>query len=462
MGTADTMQLVGMAFAIAVFAGIGIYTGKKIKTKSDYYVAGQSFGVAAVASSTSGMFIGGGCVIGTAQLAFTDGFSGLAFSIGCCIAILLMGLGFSRRIRASGRQTIQEMIDFEFGRSACVLATLLGVLAFYVNSMSHFLSGISLIGSVFPVSTLVSSLVTGALILVCVFMGGFWGLSYINTLKMVILISTCIVSAGAIFAITDGLGDMRAELPARYFELFPRGAGTDLGNVFSAVLGIVSTQSTIQSVYAARSDRDCRVGFTIGALLLPVVGICCTIIGMYMRMTAPEISSLQAFPQFIIQHTHGFLSGVILATTLVAVASAGVSVMLGIAGVLVNNVYLRVRPDADTRSQLRFSRLVIVCLLAFTTVVINSGASDAIMQYNFLSMGLRCTVLFLPMCAALFLPGRISPAFVMLSTVLGPASLLVGTYALDLPFDSTFFGMAVSAVVMLAGLLFGKKSPVHD
>ena len=77
---ADSMQLVGILVGIAVFAAIGILSGLKIKTKADYYIAGQSFGVVSVASSTAGMFIGGGCVIGTAQLAFTDGFSGVAFT----------------------------------------------------------------------------------------------------------------------------------------------------------------------------------------------------------------------------------------------------------------------------------------------------------------------------------------------------------------------------------------------
>ena len=454
---ADSMQLVGILVGIAVFAAIGILSGLKIKTKADYYIAGQSFGVVSVASSTAGMFIGGGCVIGTAQLAFTDGFSGVAFSIGCCIAILSMGLGFSRRIRSGGRQTIQEMINDEFGRTACALATLLGVLAFYVNNISQFLSGISLIGSVFPLSTFHASLITGAIILVCVFMGGFWGLSYINTLKSIILIATSVIAAGTIYAMTQGLDELAAVLPERFFNAFPRGAGTDLGNIFSAALGIMSTQSTIQAVYAAKSDNACRAGFTIGALVLPVVGICCTIIGMYMRAVAPEISSLQAFPMFIIMHTHGFVSGIILATTLVAVASAGVSVMLGIASILVNNIYIKVKPNAGTRSQLLFSRLVIVALLILTTVIINSGASDAIMQYNFLSMGLRFSVLFLPMCASLFLPGRIPAAYAMASTVLSPLALLAGNYLFELPFDSSFLGLAVSAVIMGAGLIAGNR-----
>ena len=454
----DSTQLIGMVITIIIFAAIGIWSGKKIKTKADYYIAGQSFGAAAVAGSTAGMDVGGGAVIGTAQLAFTDGFSGFYFSLGCLIAITVMGVKFSVPVRHSGCQTIQEMVTVEFGKTAGLLATLFGIFGFYINNIAHFLSGISLIGSLFPLSTLVSSLITGALILVCVFLGGFWGLSLINELKTLILFVTVLVSAIAIAVATNGFSDMAGALPDNFLALFPRGAGTDLGNLLSVSLGIMSTQSTIQTIFSARSDRDSRIGSVVGACVLPIVGLCCVVIGMFMRMAHPEIDSLQAFPQFILMYTDGIVSGVILATTLIAVASAGVSVMLGIAGILVNNIYLRLRPQADTKRQLLFSRLIIVALLTLTTIIINSGASSAIMQYNFLSMGMRCCVLFLPMCAALFLPGKISPRFAIASIVLGPISLLVGKLALTLPFDCIFLAMAVCGVLMILGFFDQKRA----
>ena len=453
MGNMDSQQLFGIVLTIAVFALIGVFSGKKVKTKADYYVAGQRFGTFSVAGTTAGIFIGGGTIIGTTQLAFTDGFSGIYFSIGCFIALILMGLGFSKPIRDSSCQTIQEMIFKEYGSMACLLATFLGILAFYINNISHFLSGISLIGSLFPFSTFTSSLITGGLILVSVFMGGFWGMSFINGLKTFIMITTVIIAASVIAITTHGYSDIAAALPERYLYIFPRGANTDVGNGLSAMLGIMSTQSTIQSIYSARSNKIARTGFVLSSFLVPIACICCVLIGMYTKMVSPGINALQAFPQFIITNTHGFLSGVILATTLVAVSSAGVFVMLGIAGILVNNVYLRIRPDASNKKQLLFSRLVIISLLSLTTVIINSGASDSIMQYNFLSMGLRSSVLFLPMCAALFMPGKISSRFVIASIIMGPLSILLTKYVFPLPIDYIFVSILVSTIAMCLGYI---------
>ncbi len=79
---------------------------------------------------------------------------------------------------------------------------------------------------------------------------------------------------------------MAAALRALFFNLSTwrklRHRKQPLGNV-----RIMSTQSTLQAIYAARSAKACRKGFILGAFLLPVVGICCVVIGMYMRMTAP-------------------------------------------------------------------------------------------------------------------------------------------------------------------------------
>lgn len=464
MSNIDSMQLTGIAITIAVFAAIGILSGKRIKTKSDYYVGGRTFGTSSIAATTCGMYVGGGAVIGTAQLAFTNGFSGLYFSLGCCMALVGSGLFFSHRVRSSGHETIQEMVRGEFGQTAGILSTLLGILAFYINCISQFFSGISLIGALFPgCSVFASSLITAGLILVCVYMGGFLGMSLINVIKTAILMATVLIAAVFILFATSGLTGLAGAVPAAHLTVFPRGAGADLGNSLSVALGIMSTQPTIQAIYSAKDDKSCKVGFVIGGLLLPIVGFCCVLIGLYMRAFMPETPSLQAFPQFVISHTHGLVSGIILGTTLIAVASAGVSLVLGIASILVNNLYLRLKPQADTKGQLLFSRGVIIAILVITVIVINVGASDAVLQYNFLSMGLRCSVLFFPMCAALFFPGKVSRRCAVASIALGPVALLLGKFVIPLPFDCIFFGLMVNGTIILLGILDKKlcQAKIH-
>ena len=448
----DMMQLIGMIITLLVFVAIGLWSGKLVKTKEDFYVAGSQFGAFSVAGAASGTYIGGGTVIGTAQLAFSDGFSALNFTIGCCASMLLTALVFSGRIRDSRCQTIQEMVMTEFGKTAGRLTILLGVLAMYINNISHLFSGVSLISSVFPAfPTMTSVVITAVLIFACACLGGFWGMSIINVIKTTILLGTAVVAAIFIFTTTGHFSELIPQLPQRFLTPFPRGAGTDMGNILSVMLGIVSSQTTMQAIYCGKTNADCKKGFLMGAVLLPVAGICCGTIGAYMRTIAPEINALQAFPMFVIMHTHGLVSGIILATTLVAVASAGTSIMLSVSGIMVNDVYMKLKPNATTRQQLNFSRFIMICCLSLSTFIISKGAGDGVMQYNFLSMGLRCTVLFFPMCAFLFFPGKVSRRCANISIISGPIALLLGKFVLPLPFDCIFLGVAVCLTIMVIG-----------
>jgi len=107
-----------------------------------------------------------------------------------------------------------------------------------------------------------------------------------------------------------------------------------------------------------------------------------------------------------------------------------------------------------------------LCCLCLSAFIISKGAGDGVMQYNFLSMGLRCVVLFLPMCAFLFMPGRISRRCAIASIVCGPVALLLGKFVIPLPFDCIFLGMAMCFVIMLIGYFDGryilKKTGVSD
>jgi len=274
--------------------------------------------------------------------------------------------------------------------------------------------------------------------------------------------ATIIVSAVFILHTTGGLNAMAEALPSGYLTAFPRGFGTELNNCLSAGLGIIATQTTIQGIFSSKDDKSCKYGFVIGASLLLVVGACCVLIGLYMRMAAPEIDSIHAFPMFVIMHTHGLVSGVIIATTLIAVATAGVSQVLAIASILMNNVYTPMKPDATTKQQLRFSRNVILAIPFITVIIINSGINNDVLDYNFLSMGLRCAVLLLPMCAALFFPGKVSTRFAMASMVMGPVALLLCKYILPLPIEPLFSGLIVTGITMGLGVADKKRTDKQE
>ena len=69
---------------------------------------------------------------------------------------------------------------------------------------------------------------------------------------------------------------------------------------------------------------------------------------------------------------------------------------------------------------------------------------DTILQFAFMSMGLRGAVVLVPMCCALWLPGKIPHKFAMCSIIVAPLLVLIFGVLNVLPFDALFIGIAAS------------------
>ncbi len=88
----------------------------------------------------------------------------------------------------------------------------------------------------------------------------------------------------------------------------------------------------------------------------------------------------------------------------------------------------RLRPEATEAQQLLFTRGAIVAVLIVACLLSTGGAGSLIMSWSFLSMGLRGAVAFFPLCAALFLPGRIHTKTVLTSMVVGPVVVILSKF----------------------------------
>ena len=75
-----------------------------------------------------------------------------------------------------------------------------------------------------------------------------------------------------------------------------------------------------------------------------------------------------------------------------------------------------------------------------------------------MSMGLRGSVVFVPLICALWLPGQVGRRYAILSIVTSPILVLVFGLLGVLPFDSLFIGILASLAIMGWGLIQGGKA----
>ena len=139
---------------------------------------------------------------------------------------------------------------------------------------------------------------------------------------------------------------------------------------------------------------------------------------------------------------------------------SGAGLALGISTIINNDIVQvlgRKWVHAETRS--RRIQILIVCVLmtgAFTCMMLET---DVILNFAFLSMGLRGTVVFAPLCCALWLKNRIDARWALLAIVLGPFTEFILPVFVEMPFNPLFAGVGMTFLIMAVGLIRGRRSP---
>lgn len=455
---------IGAAAVLAIITAMGVYSGSRVKSAGDFISGGKRAGVGIVAGSILGTLVGGSSTIGTAQLAFSYGLSAWWFTLGGGLGCLVLALFFSKALYESHAATLPQIFTREYGQKAGTTATLLTALGSFLGIVSQILAGVALISAVSRLGAMWATALIVALMLVYVVFGGVWGAGYVGIAKTILLYTSVGVCGILALTLGGGIGAFKAALPAgRYFNIFARGFTTDFGAGLSLILGVLTTQAYIQAVMSAKSLRISRIGTLISAVLVPTVGVGGIFVGMYMRLNFPDIESGAALPRFIIEHLPPIAGGAVLATLLVALVGTGAGVSLGLSAMFSSDIYkVYINKNADDIKSLKINRLFIAAVLAAAAVFSGGNMGSLILSWSVLSMGLRGAVAFGPLCAALFMPGKIPPKYAVAAMLTGPVLVLIGKFTLPPRIDPLFLGVLGSIMVLLAGWIMGRKSAPAD
>lgn len=459
------MHDIGAILVIAVIVGTGIYSGKQVKDASDFD-GGRNGTVGLITGALIGTLVGGSSTIGTAQLAYTYGFSAWWFTLGGGIGVLVLGLCFAKPLYNSGAATLPELFAREYGEKSRTVVALLNSLGTLLSIVAQILSGVALITAVSSLESWQGTLLTVFLMLVYVFFGGALGAGMVGIVKTVFMyVSVGICGIWAI-RIAGGLDVFvnNPKLPhAMYFNLIARGATVDLGAGISLLLGVLTTQSYIGAVITGKSLKISKAGAMLSAVLIPIIGVAGIFVGMYMRLYYPDIDTKMALPIFILEKMPPVVAGVMLATLLVAVVGTGAGLALGMSSIFCRDIYkVYMNRKASPEKNLKVMRGIIVVILAICAIFSCGNIGDLILGWSFMSMGLRGSAAFIPLCTVLFLPGRVNSKFAMASMIIGPVFVLIGKFILPPAIDSLFLGIAVTVVITAAGIAVNKDGSISD
>ena len=456
----DFLMIVGIAVTLCGMVGLSIYSGRQKKNKS----GGNSFYV--VAGLIMGTLVGGSSTVGTAQLAFTYGMSAWWFTLGGGIACLILALVYVKPLRRSGNPTLVGMIKEEYGEVSGMTASVLSSVGMFLSIISQLIAATAVIAVVIPnMGIFAAVMISAAFMVLYVIFGGVKGAGLVGILKLVLLYIAMIGCGVFVLKLTHGISSFTALVNnidnpenIRFFYIFSRGAGKDFGAFLSLLFGVLTTQTYAQACITASSDKEAVRGALLSAVMIPPIGIGGILVGLYMRATAPEIAAKTALTSFVFQHVSPLLAGIILGTLFIAVVGTGAGLALGISTIARNDIAKRFAPSyAEGARGEFFAKIVIVAVLFAAGLMSTGKLGDIILNFAFMSMGLRGAVVFAPLCGALWLKGRIPSRYALAAIITGPLLVLVFKVLIPVPFDSLFIGMGAALLIMGIGLLRSKS-----
>lgn len=493
------LNYLGVLLVLLLIVGVGILSGRRVKSASDFATGGGKSGAWMICGTVMGALVSSQASIGTAQLAFQFGIAAWWFTLGSGIGCLILAIGYAAPLRRSGKTTLMGILEQEYGRGVEYVGSVLSSIGIFISVLAQVVACTGLITVIFPISLPVAALVSVLLMIVYVVFGGAWGAGMGGIVKLVLLYVSCITGLVVVLATAGGISGLLGQLnqaldgtllgavqgisntediAARYGSLVARGTAKDLGSGLSLMLGVLSTQTYAQAIWSGKSDRTARRGALLSAFLIPPIGIAGIAIGMFMRgqcVTQAEAeailaaggslpegikileSTIQVFPTFVVTYLPVLFAGIVLGTLLITVVGGGAGLSLGVATIMVNDIYKKLSARFEQAGiALTATRITIVIVLAVSACITCVVPSATINDFGFLSMGLRGAVVFIPLTCALFCPGKIPPRYAMFCVVGGPIGVLAAQI-LSCPIDPLFVGMAVALAAALAGGLSPKK-----
>ncbi|MFN2566752.1 MAG: sodium:solute symporter family protein [Gemmatimonadaceae bacterium] len=383
---------------------IGVWVSRRIKTESDYLVAGRSLGYGLTIFSIFATWFGAETIVGSAGIAYREGVSlASAEPFGYGLCLVLMGLIFAvplwRRRLTTLADLYRERYSGRVERFAAVILIPSSILwaAAQVRAFGHVLSTTTASLD----AQLAIAVAAGFTILYTMF-GGLLVDAITDVIQGAMLIVglfVVLVAAIAHFgSAADTVETLRTLGP---LQLVPPAGGSTLALLEAwaiPICGSVVATELVGRVIATRSPDVARRSSLIAGALYLAVGLIPVVVGLLGQRIVPGLADAeQLMPTVARQLLPTVLYAVFAGALISAILSTVDSTLLVSSGLLSHNLVVPLLGIRDERMKVRIARggVVVFGCIAYALALGAEGVFALVEQASaFGSAGVLVTVCF--------------------------------------------------------------------
>jgi SSS family solute:Na+ symporter len=455
-----SIYLIALLTYSVFLMALGISSSRRVKTSSDFLVAGRSLSSGRLFATFLAANIGAGSTVGATGLGYRYGLSAWwwvgSAAIGTLLLSQFLGPRLWRIARTQNLSTLQDFLEYRYGKAVkAIIAALfwcgsLAILAGQLIAMSWILNTVA------GIPKAAGCIIGGIVAIVYCTAGGLIASSFVNMFELAVTMSGLFLALPFAVHAVGGWSELQATVTAHsgapLFDFVGVGAKQIIAWIAILVPSFMVSPGLAQKLYGARDASTVRIGIGFNSLgqfvfafVPPTLGLCA--LAALPHLANPELA-LPAAMKFLLPKWLGVFA---LASIFSAELSATDAILFMLSTSLAVDLYKTfLKPDVSEKELLKISRIASVGAGAvgiLAAIILPSIIAAISIFYGFIAVAL-----FVPVLAGLYSSRVLSSAAI--------ASILaaVGTTILTMVITHNSgvgvlspqaIGIATGAIVMI-------------
>lgn len=425
---------------------LGIYSWFRIKTPSDYYVAGKNARLLPVSGSLLATILGGSAILGTIELSHSIGWAALWFLFCASFGLFILA-PIAKYVSRYGRYTLPGLLGHFYGRQAQFISSVvipvawLGIIGAQIIAAAKIVAGLGITGYQ------VAALFSGTVFILYTLFGG-----QVSILKTDTLQSFLIIAGLATLSVFAARTPEALSLPALQSEVLFNESFTGIDLlilVLTYSVTFVVGPDIYSRVFCAKDEKTATRSILIVAFVLVPVSFGLTFLGIYSQETGS--TEIMSFAQHLLP---GWFYGLFIAALLSAVMSSADTTLLT-SSLILSELFHK---DMNDPKAFRLTRILIIVLGGLSIGIALFVTS--ILQSLLLALTFFSGAFVVPMLAGL-LHIKAVKRQVTAAIIAGGATALTGKIIAMAGAQDAGNLVIIAAFAVNAGLLFiplGRKA----
>lgn len=307
-------------------------------------------------------FFSAGTFVVWGSIAYSYGMVSIIIQLTMAVAGYAVGTWIAPRWHRTHSLMAAEYITGRLGVKTQKTYTyiFLAVSVFTTGSFLYPVAKIVEVTTGIPLTTAIFAL--GAFSMVYVALGGLRGVVVTDVLQFVILFAAVVIAVPLAFDKIGGVGTFFEKVPEGFFELF-EGEYTPGFVIAFAIYNMFflgGNWAYVQRYTSVKTERDSRKTGWLFGVLYTISPILWMLIPMIYRVYNPSLSGLENEGAYLLMCKEAMpdgLLGLMLGGMIFATASSLNATLNISAGVVTNDIFKRVRPDASEKTLMNVARI---------------------------------------------------------------------------------------------------------